>query len=186
MASETPLVAGMAGRYATALFELAREEGKLDEVEKGLYEFAAALESSPDLQRLVRSPAFSADTQAKALSVIFKASQPGDMTQNFILLLAKNRRLFAIDSVIAGFRTLLSAHREEVSADVTSAAPLTPEQMNELAATLRNKLGKEAKINAKVDPRILGGLIVKIGSRMIDSSIKTRLNSLKIAMKEVG
>lgn len=176
----------MAGRYATALFELARDEGKLDAVQSGLARFSAAMNESPDLRRLTKSPAFSSGSQAKALSAILKTMQLGPLVENFLLLLVRNRRLFAIEGVITGFNTLLSAHREEISAQVTSAAPLTADQMTELSATLRNKLGKEAKINATVDPSILGGLIVKIGSRMIDTSIRTKLNSLKNAMKEVG
>ncbi|MDX2263521.1 MAG: F0F1 ATP synthase subunit delta [Hyphomicrobiales bacterium] len=186
MASETPLVAGMAGRYATALFELARDEGKLDVVNAGLDAVDEALKGSDDLQRLVRSPAFSAAEQARAMDAVAKALNLDPLTANLLSLLARNRRLFALSDAISGFRSLLSSHREEVVAQVTSATPLSPDQLSELGATLRNKLGKEAKIETRVDPRILGGLIVKIGSRMIDTSVKTKLNSLKYAMKEVG
>ncbi len=186
MTSETPLVAGMAGRYATALFELAKEQGQLNAVETSLSRVAAALKESADLTRLTKSPAFSVATQSKALSVIFKVLDLDQLTQNFLLLLAKNRRLFAVEEIIKAFELLAANSRGEVAADVISATPLTEEQLNALATALREKLGKTPKITAKVDPTILGGLIVKIGSRMVDTSLKTKLNALKLAMKEVG
>ncbi len=186
MASETLHIAGAAGRYATALFELAREEGKLEAVETSLKTFRDALDESPDLQRLVSSPAFSAETQAKALKVIFKVLKLGPLTENFLQLMAKNRRLYAVRDVIKGFLALAAAHRGEVAADVVSAVPLSPEQLQKIAASLRDGLGKTARLEARVDPSLLGGLVVKVGSRMIDTSLRTKLNSLKSAMKEVG
>lgn len=186
MASETPLVAGMAGRYATALFDLAKEQGQLEAVEASLSRLAAALKESADLTRLTKSPAFSAETQSKALSALFKVLDLDRLTGNFLLLLVKNRRLFAVEDIIKAFQHLAAASRGEVAADVISAVPLADEQIQALADTLREKLGKTAKIHAKVDPSLLGGLIVRIGSRMVDTSIRTKLNSLKLAMKEVG
>lgn len=186
MASETTHIAGAAGRYARALFELALEENRLESVESSLQNFSAALRESADLQRLVISHAFSASTQSKALAVILKVLKLDPVTGNFLKLLARNRRLYAVQDVAKGFNQLAAAHRGEVAADVVSAHPLSAEQLNRLAATLHKTLGKSAKIDAKVDPSILGGLIVKVGSRMIDTSLKTKLNSLKLTMKEVG
>ncbi len=186
MASETIHIAGAAGRYATALFELALEDGQLDAVETSLQIFRTALDESADLQRLVTSPAFTAETQAKALRVIFKVLKLGPLTENFLLLLARNRRLYCVRDVIKGFQMLAAAHRGEVTAEVISAAPLTPDQLQRISASVRDGLGKTARIDARVDPTLLGGLIVKVGSRMIDTSLKTRLNALKSAMKEVG
>jgi F-type H+-transporting ATPase subunit delta len=186
MASETIHISGAAGRYATALFELALEEGQLDAVETSLQTFRTALDESADLQRLVTSPAFTAETQAKALKVIFRVLKLGPLTENFLQLLVKNRRLYTVRNIIKGFQALTAAHRGEVTAEVISAAPLTQDQMQRISASIRDGLGKTARIDARVDPSLLGGLIVKVGSRMIDTSLKTRLNALKSAMKEVG
>ena len=186
MAGETTLVAGMAGRYATALFELAREENKLEETEQALIRLSASLDESEDLARLVRSPIFSADEQSTALAEISKQAGMPTLAANFLQLLVKNRRLFALRDIIAGFRKLAADHRGELTADVTSAVSLNEAQSDELKATLKAKTGKSITLIEKVDPAILGGLVVKIGSRMVDSSIRTRLNNLKYAMKEVG
>jgi F-type H+-transporting ATPase subunit delta len=186
VAGETTLVAGMAGRYATALFELAREENKLEETEQALIRLSALLDESEDLARLVRSPIFSADEQSAALAAISKQAGPPTLAANLLQLLVKNRRLFALRDIIAGFRKLAADHRGELTADVTSAVSLSEAQADELKATLKAKTGKSITLIEKVDPAILGGLVVKIGSRMVDSSIRTRLNNLKYAMKEVG
>lgn len=176
----------MAGRYATALFELARDESKLDETADALAGIEALLNESEDLTRLVRSPIFSSAEQAGALTELSKKAEIPALTSNFLQLLVKNRRLFALRDIIAGFRTLLADHRGEVRAEVTSAVPLTDQQSEDLKATLKAKTGKDISLTMSVDPALLGGLIVKIGSRMVDSSIQTRLNNMKIAMKEVG
>ena len=176
----------MAGRYATALFELAREENKLEETERGLAGLSASLDESEDLRRLVRSPIFSAAEQSKALARIAKQAGLPALTANFLLLLVKNRRLFALRDIIEGFRKLSADHRGELTADVTSAVALSEPQADELKATLKAKTGKSITLIEKVDPAILGGLVVKIGSRMVDSSIRTKLYNLKYAMKEVG
>lgn len=186
MAGETTLVAGMAGRYATALFELARDEGKLEETEQALTGLSAALDESADLARLVRSPIFSGAEQSRALTGIAKQAGMPALAANFLQLLVKNRRLFALRDIITGFRKLSADHRSELTADVTSAVALSPAQADELKATLKAKTGKSITLIEKVDPAILGGLVVKIGSRMVDSSIRTKLNNLKYAMKEVG
>jgi F-type H+-transporting ATPase subunit delta len=176
----------MAGRYAIALFDLAVEEDKIDEVEAALNRIDDLFKQSPDFGRLVRSPVFSADEQARSLAAIAANTEISGLTANFLQLLAKNRRLFALRDIIAGFRRLLADHRGEVTADVTSAIPLNETQIEELKATLKAKTGKSVTLNLTVDPAIIGGLIVKIGSRMIDSSIRSKLNALKYAMKEVG
>jgi F-type H+-transporting ATPase subunit delta len=178
--------ASMAGRYAAALFELAREQGQLSEVEADLKSFQAMLGDSADLRRLVRSPVISAEDQAKALSAIVDKAGISALSANFLRLIARNRRLFAVGDMIRDFRSLLAAQRGEVSADVASAHPLTPDQMTALKDALRVQVGKDVQINTRVDPNLLGGLVVKVGSRMIDSSLRTKLDNLKVAMKGVA
>lgn len=176
----------MAGRYAIALFDLALDEDKLDEVDGALAQIEALLAESPDFARLVRSPVFSSEDQARALMAVAAVTGVRGLTANFLQLLVKNRRLFALRDIIAGFRRLLADHRGEITAEIISAIPLSAAQTDELKASLKAKTGKAVTLNLTVDPSILGGLIVKIGSRMIDTSIRTKLNALKFAMKEVG
>jgi F-type H+-transporting ATPase subunit delta len=185
VAGDESIVAGMAGRYATALFDLAKEQGSVDAVANDLKTIETLLNESHDLTRLVRSPVFSADDQARAMTAVLGQAGVSGLTQNFIKLIARNRRLFALPDMIGGFRTLYARLKGEVTADVTTAQPLTESQTAQLLDNLKQALGKTVRLNTKVDPAILGGLIVKAGSRMIDSSIKTRLNTLKFAMKEV-
>ena len=186
MAGDTTLVAGIAGRYATALFELARDEGKLDDILESLTALEALLGESKDFARLVDSPVFSSTEQAGALGATSKQAGIAELTANFLQLLARNRRLFLLRGIIRGFRKLVADHRNQVTADVVSAVALTDEQTDELKATLKAKTGKDVLLDMRVDPSLLGGLIVKIGSRMVDSSVRTKLNNLKFAMKEVG
>lgn len=186
VAGDQHKVSGMPGRYATALFELASEAKAIDAVSSDLDDFQSMLESSEDLRRLVRSPVFSADEQASALSAVLEKAEIDGISANFIGLVARNRRLFALPEMIRGFRGLVSAAKGEVTAEVTSADKLSAAQKKALAAELKDALGKDANITETVDPSLLGGLIVKVGSRMIDSSLKSKLNSLRIAMKEVG
>lgn len=176
---------GVPGRYASALFELAKEASALDTVAGELGAFQSMLDQSPDLQRLVRSPVFSAEEQSRALGAVLAKSGVTGLTANFLGLIARNRRLFAVGDIIKGYQTLLARHKGEVAAEVTSASPLSEAQLTALRATLKASLGKDVTLSARVEPAILGGLIVKVGSRMIDSSIRTKLNSLKNAMKEV-
>jgi F-type H+-transporting ATPase subunit delta len=144
------------------------------------------LDDSQDLRRLVRSPVISADEQAKALAAILAKARISGLTANFLRLIARNRRLFAATDMLKGFRALLARERGEVSADVASAHALTPEQMQQLSDTLRTTIGKNVQINTRVDPSLLGGLIVKVGSKMIDNSLRTKLSNLKVAMKGIG
>ena len=173
-------------RYAKALFDLALSEKKLAAVEKDLARFDALLKGSSDLRRLVRSPVFSADEQLKAISALLKKAKIAGLVGNFVQVVTRNRRLFAMDGMLEAFRKLLADHRGEATADVTVAKTLTAAESKELKAALKSVVGKEVAINATVDPSILGGMIVKVGSRQIDTSLKTRLSSLKLALKEVG
>lgn len=185
MASDDPIQAGAAGRYASALFDLAQQEGKVAEVEGHLKSFEAMLDSSPDLMRLVRAPVFAADAQAKAIAAIADKAGIGGIAGNFLRLVARNRRLFMLPEMIKTFRRLASRARGEVEAEVASAHPLTKAQIDALTDTLKASVGRDIKLDMKVDPALLGGLVVKVGSRMIDSSLRTKLNSLKTRMKEV-
>jgi F-type H+-transporting ATPase subunit delta len=176
----------MASRYAGSLFDLASEAGSLDEVEKELGRVEAMLQDSADLRRLVTSPVFSADDQLRAISAIADRAGFDGLVGNFLRVVARNRRLFAVPGMIAAFRRLAAEARGEVSAEVTSAHALDAGQQAELKQTLKSVAGKDVTLNLTVDPSILGGLIVRVGSRQIDTSLKTKLNSLKLALKEVG
>lgn len=186
MAVEEQTVSGVAGRYATALFELAREEKALDHVAADLDRFSEAVDAVDDLARLVKSPVFTAEEQGRALAAILDEIKIEGLTRNFLLLVAKNRRLFAATDIIRAFRALLAQHRGEMSASVASASKLAEGQVTALKQALKAALGKDVALDESVDPGLLGGLVVKVGSRMIDTSLRTKLNSLKVAMKEVG
>ena len=185
MAGEEPLISGMAGRYANALFELARENKATDEVRNDLEKFDAMIGGSADLTRLVRSPVFGADEQFKALSAILDKAGIGGLAGNFLRVIAANRRLFAVRDMIRGYRALVARHKGEVSAEVTVAEPLNDKNLDALKSALKSVTGgKDIDLNLKVEPGIIGGLIVKLGSRMVDSSLRTKLNAIKFAMKE--
>lgn len=186
MATDEANTASVPGRYASALFELAQEANQVADVERDLNAIGTLLDESDDLKRLVRSPIFSSDEQVRALDAVLSAAGISGLTSNFIRVLAKNRRLFALGDMIRVFRTLASRARGEVAADVTSATTLSAEQQDALKERLRIAIGKDVQLTTSVDPNILGGLIVKVGSRMIDSSLRTKLASLKMRMKEVG
>lgn len=185
MSSEQP-VTGVAGRYATALFELAESEGSLDAVAENLASIGQMLDESEDLRRLVRSPVFGADVQGRAFGAVLEKAGIGGLTANFIGLVIKNRRLFALTGMISAFRQLLAVKRGEITASVSSAHPLSDAQIEGLKAALKSATGRDVNMDTTVDESLLGGLIVKVGSRMIDSSLRTKLNSLKIAMKEAS
>jgi F-type H+-transporting ATPase subunit delta len=184
VAGENGIVSGMAGRYATALFELARDTNALDQVQSDLNAFNALVASSPDLTRLVRSPLFSAQEQAKALDAVLDKASISGVAKNFLRVVTANRRLFAVDQIIRGFNARVAAHKGEVTAQVTVAEPLNDARMNEIRDALRQVTGKDVKVDVNVDPSIIGGLKVKVGSRMVDASLRTKLNSIKFAMKE--
>jgi F-type H+-transporting ATPase subunit delta len=187
LAEQQDTVTGVAGRYASALFSLARDERKTDEVAAALSSFDALIAESEDLQRLVRSPVFSAHEQVTALTAILERAGVTGIAANFIKLVAAKRRLFAIRDMIRDYGTLNDALSGVARAEVTSAAPLGDANVAALKETLRAASGgKDVRLTAKVDPSIIGGLIVKLGSRMVDGSLKTKLNAIRIRMKEVG
>ncbi|CEG09753.1 F-type ATPase subunit delta [Afipia felis] len=186
MATDDTSVSGVAGRYATALFELARDQKSIDSVRADIDKFAGLLAESADLARLVRSPVFTAQEQGKALDAVLAKAGIGGIAANFLRVLTANRRLFAVNDVIRAFRVLVAKFRGEATADVTVAEPLNDKNLDALKASLKSVTGKDVDLNVNVDPSIIGGLIVKLGSRMVDSSLRTKLNSIKNAMKEAG
>jgi F-type H+-transporting ATPase subunit delta len=186
VATDDPMMASMAGRYAAALFELAKEQKQLDQVERDVTAFQALLQASTELTRMVRSPIISADAQARALEAILARAGISGFTGNFFKLIVRNRRLFAVADMLKAFQSRLARERGEVSADVASAHPLTAEQMQVLFDSLQASIGKNVRISTRVDPSLLGGLIVKVGSKMIDSSLRTKLTNLKVAMKGIA
>lgn len=185
MAGEDQLISGMAGRYAGALFELALEEKAVDAVKKDLEQFDAMIADSADLNRLVRSPVFGVDEQLKALGAILDKAGIKGIAANFLRVITTNRRLFAVRNIIKGYRALVARHKGEVSAQVTVAEKLSDGNLDALKGALKSVTGgKDIDLNIEIDPAIIGGLIVKVGSRMIDSSLRTKLNAIKFAMKE--
>ena len=187
MAGEDTTVTGMAGRYARALFELALEAKIVDAVRTDLDNFDALLAESPDLLRLVRSPVFSAEEQGKAMAAVLAKAGIGGLAGNFLKLITANRRLFAIRDMMRDYRKLVAKWKGEVTAEVTVAERLSDARLEELKAALKSITGEQAvALDVKVDPAIIGGLVVKLGSRMVDSSLRTKLNAIKHAMKEAG
>jgi len=186
VAGEYAIDSGMAGRYATALFELALEAGAVDSVLADLQRFDALLDLSVDLSRLVRSPVFAADAQAKALAAVIDKAGIEGLAAQFLKVVTSNRRLFAIRNIIRAYGALVARHKGEVTAHVTAAEPLSEAHQNEIRNTLNAVTGKDVRVEVKIDPSIIGGLVVKLGSRMVDSSLRTKLNALKHAMKEVS
>jgi F-type H+-transporting ATPase subunit delta len=183
VATEEPLISGLAGRYATALFELAQEERAVETVERDFTSLTALIDQSPDLRLLVRAPVFSRKEQEKGMDAILRRMEATPLTVKFVLLLASKGRLFALTDVIRAFELLAAKQRGEVRAQVTSAHPLSDAQIGELKAILKSRLGRDARLDAKVDPSLLGGLVVKVGSRMIDSSLRTKLDGLRAALR---
>jgi len=177
-------VSGVAGRYATALFELADEGGALDAVSADLAQFAELARTNRDLARVLKSPLYSRDDQARALDEIGQRIGVSPITRKFIGLLAQKRRLFSLLDIVAAFDALVSNKRGEIKAKVISAQPLRDGESQAISDILRVAFRRDVKLENAVDPSILGGLIVKVGSRMIDSSLATKLNRLKLAMKQ--
>ncbi|MEE9433622.1 MAG: F0F1 ATP synthase subunit delta [Sphingorhabdus sp.] len=183
MANTSGISASLAGRYATALFALAQEKGLIVKVEESLGKVTAALSESDEMKALTTNPAISRGDAKKAVAAVAKAMKLDALTANTLGVLAENRRLAETAAVARAFAMLASNDRGELTADVTSARALSAAQMKSLAAKLKSRTGSDVAINSIVDPSILGGLTIKVGSQMIDSSIKTRLNSLAAAMK---
>jgi F-type H+-transporting ATPase subunit delta len=174
----------MAGRYATALFDLARETNAIDAVKADLERFDALTAESSDLTRLVRSPAFSAGEQGQALGAVLERAGIGGLAAKFLKLVTANRRLFAVRDMIKAFGALVARHKGEATAEVTVAEKLKDEHIEALRAALKAVSGKDVDLDIKIDPAIIGGLVVKLGSRMVDTSLRTKLNAIKHAMKE--
>jgi len=184
LAGEQTIVSSMAGRYAVALFELAREANTIDAVKGELDRFDALISESSDLRRLVRSPVFSAEEQQRALGVVLERAGIGGLTEKFLKLVTSNRRLFAVRDMIKAFRELVADHKGAATAEVTVAEALKDEHVAALKSALKAVSGKDIDLSIKIDPAILGGLVVKLGSRMVDSSLRTKLNAIRHAMKE--
>lgn len=177
----------MAGRYALALFELARDQKAIDAIVADMNKFKAMIAESADLQRLVKSPVFTAEEQTKALAAILSKAGISGVAANFLKLVANKRRLFAVSDMIAGFEKLVDREKGVTRAEVTVAEPLNDAHTKALKAALAEVSGgKSVEVDVKVDPAIIGGLVVKLGSRMVDSSLRTKLNSIRTRMKEVG
>jgi len=175
--------ASLAGRYALALFELARDEGKLDAVSQSLAALRRAIDESDDFRTLVTSPLIGRKESAQSIAAIAETMRLDPLTRNFTGVLAKNRRLSQLGAIIRAFGTLAARHRGEITAEVTSARPLDAGQVDALKANLKSRFGSDIAVDLNVDPAILGGLVVKVGSRMIDGSVRTKLNTLAQAMK---
>ncbi len=187
LAKEETYVSGMAGRYAQALFDLAKESKTTDRVETDLVAFQAMIDESPDLRRFIKSPAFSSEDQTKALNALFAKAGIAGTAANFLKLIAAKRRLFAVEDMIRDFTTLNDAEKGVSRAEITVAEPLKDAFVLELKDALARVAGSDSvAVSVKVDPSIIGGMIVKLGSRMVDSSLKTKLNLLRTRMKEVG
>lgn len=183
MATDDLNLSSMPGRYAGALFELAGDQGKVEQVESDLAVFQSLLDESLELRRLVASPVFSSDEQSRALMALSNKAGLSDLTANFLRVVARNRRLFALTQMIKAFKALAANSRGEVTAEITTAQELTDAQIAQLKETLKASVGKNVMLDARVDPSILGGLIVKIGSRMVDSSLRTRLTAIRLGLK---
>jgi F-type H+-transporting ATPase subunit delta len=186
VASTSSGASGLADRYAAALFDLADERKELDSVAGDLQSLREMLRESEDLRRLVRSPVLSREDQRRAILALAERAGLSPLARNFLGLVAQNRRLFAIPGMIEAYLELLSERRGEMTAEVVSAQPLSDDQRRRLDDQLRQAMGKKVSVDVRVDPALLGGLTVKVGSRMVDASLKTKLHRLSIAMKGVS
>jgi F-type H+-transporting ATPase subunit delta len=177
---------GIAARYATALFELAKEEKGLNSLEADADALTAALTASPEFGAMIASPIVSRDEQAGAIAAIAAKMKLSPLVANTLALMAQKRRLFVLPHLLVDLAARIAAEKGEVTAEVTSAAALTADQAKKLAATLKARVGKDVKLKTAVDESLIGGLVVKLGSTMIDTSIRSKLAALQNAMKEVG
>ena len=179
-------MSGIAGRYASALFDLAREQGTLDAAAGDLASIDEMIGVSVDLARLVRSPVISREDQGRAMAAVLESVNISALVCRFVGLVAQNRRLFGLRDMIVAFRALLADHRGETTARVTSARPLTDEQVERIKSQLAGLVDQKISLTTDVDEGLLGGLVIRIGSRMVDSSLRTKLQKMQTAMKEVG
>ena len=185
MSAEGSVVTGIAGRYATALFELARDSGVLDEVSTDVADLGNMIDQSNDLNRLLRSPVIASEDQGKGMAALMDEAGATELISNFVAVVSQNRRLFALRDMVRDFRTLLSAHKGELVAEVTSAKSLNDEQLAKIKDQLTTSMKTDVQVETAVDEKILGGIIVKIGSRMVDSSLRTKIQNLRFAMRGV-
>ncbi len=186
MAGESARESGLAGRYASALYELAEDAKQLDAAASELRDLKQVIADSEDLTRLIRSPLYGREQQGKAMAAILDKAGVNDLTRRFVLVVAHNRRLFALPQMIDAYLAELARRRGEVAARVTAAHDLTKTQQSALTDALKKVVGSKVQVELDVDPRLLGGLVVRVGSRMIDSSIRTKLEKLQFAMKGIG
>jgi F-type H+-transporting ATPase subunit delta len=186
LASDTTGVSGLAERYAAALFDIADERRMLDEVATDLRQLRAMLQASSDFLRLIRSPVLSRDEQAKAMALVAERAGLAPLVRDFLAVVGRNRRLFAVPAMIGSFLSKLAARRGEVSAQVTAAQPLNETQLAALNEQLRRSTGSRVAVDVNVDPGLIGGMVVKVGSRMVDGSVKSKLQRLQLAMKGIG
>ncbi len=183
MASEATGISGLAERYAAALFDLADEARALDQVAADLRQLRTMLTTSPDLTRLVRSPILPRAAQGQALAALAQRAELSRLVRDFLSVVARNRRLFAVPAMIEAFLAKLAERRGEVTAEVTAAQALNEAQLDALGEHLRRSVGRRVSVDVRVDPSLIGGMIVKVGSRMVDASVKSRLHRLQKAMK---
>ena len=183
-ASEGPGVSGVAGRYASALFELARDEGAVDAVARDLDGFERLMAESPDLVRLVKSPVFTADEQGKAVAALLDKAGIGGLAANLIRLTAAKRRLFVLPDMIRDYRVLVARSKGILPAELRLAEQPSPRVLDDIKSAIRDMAGSEVDVAVTLDPSLIGGLVVKVGSRMVDASLKTKLNNIRLAMKE--
>ncbi|HYD64839.1 F0F1 ATP synthase subunit delta [Azospirillum sp.] len=186
MASEGTGVSELAGRYSTALFELADENKALDQVAGDLTALKQLLAESADLRRLVQSPVISRADQGRAMTAVLDRAGVSDITKRFLGLVAKNRRLFALPGMIDGYLAELARRRGETTARVIAARPLSDAQVQAVTDTLKKLVGSKVTVDVTIDPALIGGMIVKYGSRMVDTSVRTKLDKLQLAMKASG
>ncbi len=186
MSEPASISTGISGRYASAIFSLAQDENALDQLQTDVDALDSALKDSEDFRSLIASPVYSREQQQAAIGAIADKMGLGNNLANTLRLMASKRRLFVLPSMIAALRDMIAEAKGEVTADVTSAKALTEKQKSDLAATLKASVGKDVKLNTAVDEKLIGGLIVKVGSKMIDTSIRAKLNALQNTMKEVG
>lgn len=183
MISQQTVTSGLAGRYATALFELAESAHEIDRVHDDLVGLHAMIRESDDLRRVLQSPLIPRDQQGRAMDALLEQAGAADITRRFVGLVAKNRRLFALEDMISAYRALRARHRGEVTAEVASATPLNEAQQRAILDALKGVIGTEVAIDHRVDAGLLGGMVVRVGSRMVDFSLRTKLRKLQIAMK---
>ena len=186
MSEPTSISSGIAERYATAIFEISKESNSLTSLEQNITDLATALDDSTDLRDVISSPVLTRADQGAAIAAVGKSMNLDAVLQNGLGLMAEKRRLFVLPQLLAQLRNMIAEDKGEVTAEVTSAKALTKEQSDKLAKSLKANVGKDVNIQTTVDESLIGGLVVKVGSKMIDTSIRSKLNSLQNAMKEVG